>query len=89
MSYGVDLRRDSDPELLWLWRRPAATSLIRPLAWEPPHAAGSALEKAKSQKAKKKKKKRSEALVGGTTWMKLSVKETRYKRPCIVMMPLI
>jgi len=40
--------------LLWLWRRPAATALIRPLAWEPPYAAGAALEKAKSQKKKKK-----------------------------------
>ena len=27
-----------DPALLWLWCRPAATSLIRPLAWEPPYA---------------------------------------------------
>ena len=23
-----------DPALLWLWCRPAATSLIRPLAWD-------------------------------------------------------
>ena len=30
---------------------------IRPLAWEPPYAAGAALEKAKSKKKKKKKKK--------------------------------
>ena len=27
-----------DPPLLWLWCRPAATALIRPLAWEPPYA---------------------------------------------------
>ena len=33
--------------------RPAATALIRPLAWEPPYALGAAL---KSQKAKKKKR---------------------------------
>ena len=26
--------------LLWLWCRPAATALIRPLAWGPPYAAG-------------------------------------------------
>ena len=32
--------------------RPAATALIRPLAWETPYAAGAALEKAKSQKKK-------------------------------------
>jgi len=24
--------------LLWLWHRLAATTPIRPLAWEPPHA---------------------------------------------------
>ena len=39
----------SDPALLWLWRRPVATALIRPLAWEPPHAAGTALEKTKNK----------------------------------------
>ena len=38
-----------DPELLWLWRRPAATALIRPLAWEPPYATGVALEKTKKR----------------------------------------
>ena len=31
--------------LLWLWRRPADTASIRPLAWEPPYASGAALEK--------------------------------------------
>ena len=40
-----------DPVLLWLWCRPAATALIRPLAWELPHAAGAALK----NKGKKKK----------------------------------
>ena len=33
-----------DPALLWLWCRPAATAPIRPLAWEPPYAAGAAQE---------------------------------------------
>ena len=47
-----------DPVLLWLWCRPAAIALIRPLAWEPPYAVGSALEKAKRQKIFKKIKKR-------------------------------
>ena len=42
-----------DPELLWLWCRPAAVALIRPLAWEPPYAMRVAL---KRQKTKKKKK---------------------------------
>ena len=53
MSYGLD------PELLWLWLwcRPAATALIRFLAWEPPYATGVALEKVKSQKKIKNKNK--------------------------------
>ena len=47
---------DEDPELLWLWLRPAATVLIRPLIWERPHAAAEALKKDKTKKKKKKKK---------------------------------
>ena len=54
MSCGVGHRHGSDPELLWLWRRPAATAPIGPLSWEPPHAAGAALEKAKRKKKKEK-----------------------------------
>ena len=42
-----------DLALLWLWSRPAATAAIRPLAWQPPHAAEAALEKAKRQKLKR------------------------------------
>ena len=41
--------------LLWLWCGPAATVPIRPLAWEPPYAAGAALEREKDKKKKKKK----------------------------------
>ena len=40
-----------DPALLWLWRGPVATVLIRPLAWEPACAVGAAL---KSKKTKQK-----------------------------------
>ena len=47
MSSGVGLRRGSDLALRWLWHRPAATALIRPLAFEPPYAVGSALKKKK------------------------------------------
>ena len=54
MSCGVH-RRGSDMALLWLWCRPVATAPIRPLAWEPPHAEGTALEKAKKDPQKKKK----------------------------------
>ena len=45
MSCGVGFKCDSDPELLWLWCRPVATAPIRPLAWEPPYAAGEALKR--------------------------------------------
>ena len=38
-----------DPELLWLWCRPAAVAHIRPLAWEPPYAVGTALKKKKKK----------------------------------------
>ena len=56
MSCGVGRRRSSDPELLWLWRRLAATAPVRPLAWEPPYAVGAAQEMAKKQKEKEKEK---------------------------------
>ena len=52
MSYGVGCRRGWDPVLLWLWHRLAATAPIRPLAWEPPYAAGAAQEIAKKTKNK-------------------------------------
>ena len=53
MSCGVGHRSGWDPALLLLWCRPVATAPIRPLAWEPPHAAGAALEKTERQKKKK------------------------------------
>jgi len=43
--------------LLQLWRRPAATAPIPPLAWEPPYAAGAALKRKKKKRRKKEKKK--------------------------------
>ena len=45
MNCGVGGRRGSDPELLWLWCRPAATTPIRPLALELPYATGVALKR--------------------------------------------
>ena len=51
MSCDIGRRRGVDLVLLWL----AAAALIRPLAWEPPYAAGEALKK--RQKTEKKKKK--------------------------------
>ena len=49
MSFGVGHRSGSDPQLLWLWCRPAATALIRPLAWETPYAKGAALKRQTKQ----------------------------------------
>ena len=60
MSCGVGCRHSSDPALLWLWCRPAAVALIRPLAREPPYAMGTAQEMAKKTKKKKKKKREKE-----------------------------
>ena len=48
-----------DPELLWLWCKLAAVTLIGPLAWELPNAAGSAL---KSKQTKKQTKKQLQIL---------------------------
>ena len=53
MSCGVGHRHGSDPVFLWLWYRPAATALIRPLTWEPPYATSAALKRQKDQKKKK------------------------------------
>ena len=47
MSCGVGCRCGSDPGWLWFWCRLAAPALIGPLAWKPPYAVGTALEKAK------------------------------------------
>ena len=44
MSCDVGRRCGSDPVLLWLWHRPAATALIGPLVWEPPYATSAALK---------------------------------------------
>ena len=50
MSCGVGHRRGSDSALLWLWHRPAAIAPIKPLAWEPPYAAGVALKDKRTNK---------------------------------------
>ena len=53
MNCGVGRRHVSDLALLWLWRRLAATTLNRPLAWEIPYPVGAA---PKGRKTKQKKK---------------------------------
>ena len=49
MSCGIGHSHSLDPELLWLWCRPAATALIQSLAWELPHAVGLALKQTNKQ----------------------------------------
>ena len=67
MSCSVGCRFGSDLALLWPWRRPVATVLIHPLAWEPPYATGAALkrQKEKKKKERKKEKKNTNSLAGG------------------------
>ena len=65
VSCGVGCRGGSDPTLLWLWRRLAATALIRPPTWEPPYAVGAAL---KGQKPEEKKKKSLPVISGAGVW---------------------
>ena len=55
MGYSVGHRHGSDPTLLWLWHRGAATALIQPLAQELPYAAGVALKEKKKEKRKGKR----------------------------------
>ena len=51
VSCGVGHRSSLDPVLLWLWCRPAAVVLIRPLAWDPHmYATGAALKRRKTKK---------------------------------------
>ena len=45
MSCGVGHKLGLYLMLLWLWHRPAAVVLIRPLAWEPTYAVGAALKR--------------------------------------------
>ena len=55
VSSGVDHRCGSDPELLWLFCKLAATTPIQSPAWEHPYVEGAALKIKKKKKKKKKK----------------------------------
>ena len=69
-----------DLALLWLWCRLAATAPIRPLAQEPPYAAGVAL---KSQKTKKKKKRGDKMQINANKFNKFSYNTMWFQLFCI------
>ena len=54
VSCGVGRRRGSDPMLVWLWCRLAATAPIQPLAWELAYAEGAALKRKKKERKRKR-----------------------------------
>ena len=54
------------------------TAPIRPLAWEPPYAAGAAQEKAKRQKKKKGKEKKKRNVDASEFLLQLSSNELDY-----------
>jgi len=56
MSCGVGSRLSLDPALLWLWHRPVAVALIRPLAWGLLYAEGVALKRQKEGRKKEKER---------------------------------
>ena len=53
MSCGTGHRQGSDLTLLWLWCRPAAIAPIRPLAWKPQCAVGTAIKRPKQGEKRK------------------------------------
>ena len=64
-----------DLVLLWRWCSPAATALIRPLAWESPYAAGAAVKRQKTKKKRKKEKEKYDC--GNKTFIRWSGNGTR------------
>ena len=60
MSCGVGRRQGSEPALLWLWHRLAATAPIGSLAWEPPYATGVALKKTRERERERERRKEKE-----------------------------
>ena len=50
LSCGVGHKCSSDLALLWLWYRPVARTLIRPLAWELPYAVDAPIKRPKKFK---------------------------------------
>ena len=88
VSCDVGHRQGLDP--VWLWDRPAATAPIRPLAWEPPYAMGTALKRQKDKKEKEKKERKEvpgslqahvPSICGSTQGEGLSISTPRLQEP--------
>ena len=78
----IGCRCGLDPVLLWLWSRPAAAALIRPLTWELPCAMGLALKRKKKIKKIKRGEKNAAFCLkarfypSGALWIKHIFVET-------------
>ena len=89
MSCSIGPRHGLDM-VLWLWHRLEAVDPIRPLAWEPPCAAGGALKGKKKKKREREKKKGALAVaqqvknptavtqVAVEAWVRSLTQELRY-----------
>ena len=64
VSYDLGHRCGLNPVWLWLRCGPAAVTPIRPLAWEPPYAAGEALKNEKTDKKRMPARERCKNLPG-------------------------
>ena len=60
------LQTHVDLELLWLWRRPAATALMQPVTWKLPYATCAALQKKKKKEKEKKEKTETDSQIQRT-----------------------
>ena len=69
--------------LPWLWCRLAAAAPIRPLAWEPPYAAGVPLKRQKKKKKRKKKKKERNWILTLSNTQKLILGALKNQMPTV------
>ena len=77
MSCGIGCRHSSDMALL-LWHRPAATALIKPLAWELPYATGVALKRQKETEKERKRGRKEGRKEGSKEGRKEGRKEKKW-----------
>ena len=63
LSCGMGHRCGLDPTLLWLWCRPTAAPLIRPLAWELPYATSVVPQETKQKQKQTKEQNQKKQIV--------------------------